>query len=1245
MYNSGVSPTVTGCTFSNNLTSYGGGGMYNRGGSAPTVTGCSFTGNVSTYHGGGMYNDASSPQVASCTFSGNKSGGNGNGYNGGGVYNVNSSPTFAGCTFSGNQAGKGAGMANVSGSSGTLTGCEFSGNTAADKGGGVYNNSSSPGISGCTFSGNSGKSGGGVYSYSSSPQLTSCTFSSNTVTQFGGGMYNDSSSGPAVLQCVFRGNIAGYYGGGMCNKDSSPAVTSCTFWGNTAGRGGGMGSYGTSGATVKNGILWGNTATLGTGNGIYNGAGATTTATYSCVQDGYAGTGNINQDPLFVDAAGGDFHLKSRNGHWSEAGWVKDEESSPGIDMGDAAYDYSNEPEDNGDRVNMGTFGNTAQASKSVAGLVIYVDADAAGANNGLSWADAYTDLQSALSVGINGNEIWVAEGTYNPTAGGERTARFTLKSGVPLYGGFDGAEALRSERDPIANVTILSGDIGTPGDSSDNSYHVVRGTDGGTLDGFTVTEGNANGVSGTTNNYGGGMYNSGVSPTVTGCTFSNNLTSYGGGGMYNRGGSAPTVTDCSFTGNVSTYHGGGMYNDASSPQVANCAFSGNKSGGNGSSYNGGGVYSTNSSPTFTSCAFSSNQAGKGGGMACVGGTAGTVTGGFYGNSAAVGGGGIYCNGSSPAISNSTFAGNSGKSGGGMYNYASSPQLTDCIFAGNTVTQFGAGMYNVSASAPAVLRCRFNQNVAAYYGGGVCNKDSSPVVTNCTFWGNTAGRGGGMGSYGTSGATVKNGILWGNTATLGTGPGIYNGTGSSTTASYSCVQGGYAGTGNIDLDPLFVDPAGTHDFHLKSQAGHWTAGGWVVDGVTSPCLDVGDPADAYGNEPTPHGDRINMGAYGNTAQASKSTLAHVIFVDAGATGANNGTSWTNAYTDLQSALAAATSGKDIWVAQGTYKPTAGADRTISFQLKSEVAVYAGFDATETSRDQRTWSQNVTTLSGDIGTPGDSSDNTYHVLVGVTGGTLDGFTISGGMADGAAGYDSGGGMYNSSASPTVANCRFTTNSADQFGGGMRNDSSSPTVTNCVFNGNVANNKNGGGMSNVGSSTTVSNCTFENNTGDRGGGISNSGGSPAIKNCILWGNTSVKAQGNGIYDTAGATPTVTYSCVQDGYAGVGNIDQDPLFVNAGSGDYHLQSEAGRWTAGGWVVDGVTSQCIDAGDPADGYSNEPEDNDDRINMGAYGNTAQASKSFTPAAPGAEENAMEDSEELVVPPATVAEPVPEVF
>src|SRR5262245_35330260 len=144
---------------------------------------------------------------------------------------------------------------------------------------------------------------------------------------------------------------------------------------------------------------------------------------------------------------------------------------------------------------------------------VWFANDDAAGLNTGRSWADAFPSLQSALAAAVSGDEIWVAGGTYQPTIAVDRTISFVLKEGVAVYGGFAGTETLRSQRDWAAHPTTLSGDLGTPGDASDNSYHVVTSaglTRAAVLDGFTVTAGNAHGGL-----VGGGMYNYSSSPTV----------------------------------------------------------------------------------------------------------------------------------------------------------------------------------------------------------------------------------------------------------------------------------------------------------------------------------------------------------------------------------------------------------------------------------------------------------------------------------------------------------------------------------------------------------------------------------------------------------------------------------------------------------------------------------------------------------------------------------------------------------
>ena len=349
------------------------------------------------------------------------------------------------------------------------------------------------------------------------------------------------------------------------------------------------------------------------------------------------------------------------------------------------------------------------------------------------------------------------------------------------------------------------------------------------------------------------------------------------------------------------------------------------------------------------------------------------------------------------------------------------------------------------------------------------------------------------------------------------------------------------------------------------------------------------------------------------------TLLSTWYVNSLATGSNNGQSWANAYTDLQSALTSSQldSGDQIWVARGTYKPTSGTERTISFVLKDGVQVYGGFAGTETDLGQRDWLHNPTTLSGDIGEPDDNSDNTYSVVVsnGLTASAiLDGFTITEGNANND-NLDTGAGMLNFSSSPTLRNLYFYNNHADYegggmenyfssptltnvdfdenraggFGGGMENFQSSPTLTNVDFSLNDATLKGGGIFNDHSSSPTLTNVTFRINTANQGGGLANrdnssptltnvtsnsnlavngnepsglgafiyneNNSSPLLINNILWGDN-----GPEIYDDSSSSPFVVFSDVQGGWSGRGfrtsNINADPLFVDADHGNLHLK-----------------------------------------------------------------------------------------
>jgi parallel beta-helix repeat protein len=259
--------------------------------------------------GGGMYNEQSSPTVAHCTFSGNTASNWG-----GGMFNYDSSPEVTDCAFTDNSAdSSGGGMYNYD-SVPEVSNCTFSDNSADSSGGGMYNELSSPTVTDCTFSGNTSESGGGIYNLESSPTVNGCIFSGNTA-DLGGGLMNEYISDPALINCTFSGNAAIDYGGGMENfDDCNPTVINCTFSGNTADLGGGMDNYECN-PTISNSIFWGNTAN-DEGNELLNDASTPVIANSDIAASlegglwdtslGTDGGGNIDADPLFIDADGGD---------------------------------------------------------------------------------------------------------------------------------------------------------------------------------------------------------------------------------------------------------------------------------------------------------------------------------------------------------------------------------------------------------------------------------------------------------------------------------------------------------------------------------------------------------------------------------------------------------------------------------------------------------------------------------------------------------------------------------------------------------------------------------------------------------------------------------------------------------------------------------------------------------------------------------------------------------------------------
>lgn len=294
---------------------------------------------------------------------------------------------------------------------------------------------------------------------------------------------------------------------------------------------------------------------------------------------------------------------------------------------------------------------------RGVAGVArIFVDQSAAGANNGTTWADAYTDLSTALAAAANA-ELWVAAGVYVP--GPARTDTFTLNSGIAIYGGFAGGETALTQRDPALNLTVLSGDTGTPGQASDNAYHVVTAPGDATaiLDGFVVTGGFADGANPADD--GAGIYAATGSPTIRNTVVRGNRAAGAGGGMLIDTGN-PTISGVVFEGNSAGAGGGGVAVITGQTSIDDTVFRSN------AGLTGGGLFFGGTNLVVTDSTFAGNHASIAGGAFVTTGTVSIERTLFQGNASDSGAAGLDVNAASTTLRNSTFYGNRGNIGGAI---------------------------------------------------------------------------------------------------------------------------------------------------------------------------------------------------------------------------------------------------------------------------------------------------------------------------------------------------------------------------------------------------------------------------------------------------------------------------------------------------------------------------------------------------------------------------------------------------
>jgi predicted outer membrane repeat protein len=549
---------------------------------------------------------------------------------------------------------------------------------------------------------------------------------------------------------------------------------------------------------------------------------------------------------------------------------------------------------------------------------------------------------------------------------------------------------------------------------------------------------------------------------------------------------------------------------------------------------------------------------------------------------------------------------------GGIHNLGTLT-VANCTFTGNASYDGGAIL---SEATLTLVNSTLSGNIANHYGGGLDVNSGTATLTNNTFVGNHANHGGGVVVSNSGTGTLENNLFFSNTADVYSGSVGIDGFGSADHTLYW----NNSDVGGVDEQECLGCSSNTNAVHADPLLGPLTSNGGATQtylpGATSAAIDAGAGAGCPASDqrgiarPQPAGGACDIGA----------VEMRICLVKATASGANNGTSWSDAYTDLQSALNDS-SCEQAWVAKGTYRPTSTNDRSASFQVRRGLSLFGGFAGNEARINPRS-ATNQTTLSGDIGTTGDVNDNSYHVvhLDGTTAAgsitaatnVIDGFTITGGNANGASDIDrkgagmlcngsgsghecspwlnnldivanhaadwAGGAFFygeGGNSSPQLTNSTFSGNSTT-YGGGLMCDGqyggiSNPVIANVTFSGNTATTDGGGlynaaysnGTSGGTSSPTLINVTFNGNFAANAGGAilsdGRAGGTslPLLTNVILWGDTAfgdlefhAESDGGGSAHATINTSIVQGGCPANATCDINLITVDPLLGALGN-----------------------------------------------------------------------------------------------
>lgn len=757
-------------------------------------------------------------------------------------------------------------------------------------------------------------------------------------------------------------------------------------------------------------------------------------------------------------------------------------------------------------------------SSRAFAQGVIYVDAAAPGGGDGQSWATAFQDLQDGLDDACaSGGEIWVAGGLYQPDRGTlQRTEAFRLCNGLVLLGGFVGDETTRDQRNWTENPTILSGDLledDEPGftNNGDNAYHVVvadRVDSSCLIDGFVIEGGNASGSG--IHAEGGGIRGEQSDLQISHCVFRAN-SAYDGGGVFFFLGN-PTFVDCIIIGNLATNETGGIICRADvytpiTPMLINCAVVGNRAGARMTSP---GVLII----TIGSSMIVRNSILWGNRYLTYNHYPRQIYGSFDVAYSCVEESSNWPSGPGnhkfdPLFVNAEGAdGVAGTVDDDLRIWPGSP----CIDAGDSSAR-PPDRFDIDADGDSTEPLPFDGWHAERFYDDPFTVDggagSAPIVDMGPFEGPVL-------TFTANPTQLE--VLEGTQETLETRPS-------------RDPLGPLDVSVTVEGDPdIVVTPP-----NLQFDSGNWTSPQLVsVEALQDPDFLDGQATVVLS---APNAVRTEVMA----SELDDDIAPGTLFVDASASGANNGSDWDNAFTDFQVALwEASQSGgavTQIWVADGTYTPAAAGSRGTSFVLQNNLALYGGFAGGETSVGQRDWEANPTVLSGDLSGNdwanfGNRSDNSLHVVVASAANEtaiLDGFVIRGGNANVSSNDNHrGGGLYMYDGNPTFRNCLFTDNESTWEGGGAHLGNFDPTFLQCTFTKNRSREGGGawaGGRFNTGGSPVFMGCLFEDNEAEAGAGMMAGDGAPTIIGCRFIGNSTTTwdepSHGGGLYLRVGET----------------------------------------------------------------------------------------------------------------------------